>query len=1119
MDGVDGLGRMIRKWRQERGLSQRDLAVRAGISLGAVRDLEQERSSRPRLRSGKALADALELSPAEREQLQRLTAPSRTGPAVPPGPVHVSVLGPLTVTTLAGPVTIGFGKHRAVLARLAMTPHHPVSREELIEVLWPDGAPASAANVLQTYVSRLRRILEPVPADGAAAPLSWTPGGYRLWLPPERLDLLTYRARVAESERWAASDPQRGFDLLIAALDLWRGEWAAEDIPELREHHLVTALTEELIETTIRLARLGLVVQRLPEALPRLRRLTARHLWHEPLHARLVITLAAAGQQAAALEAYDQIRYRLAEELAIDPGADLVAARQAVLAGRWEAPVNPRAERLPTPWQAPAAPGNFTGRAEQLNTIQRLFRGEPGRQVTCVVSGMAGVGKTSLALRAAELLRDDFPDGQLYVDLRGADDEPVSTLAVLSRLLRGLGTPARAIPIEADEAGALYRSVLAGRRVLVILDNARNSAQIQPLLPGGGSSGVLVTSRHACPDLFGATHVDLPVLSREEAVVMLHGRTRTAWSTADRQAAATLAEACGRLPVALRMVMSRLTRRTPAELLRLMSGTGSSEDDAALQDTFALSYRELRPDTARLFRVAAHFPGTSFSLAAAAALAGWDAEVTGRALDRLVEANMIEAAGTDRYRYHDLLRQYAVELQPADGAPEALYRLADWYLTRTAAAVRLFYPAMVRLPTDADPAEMYFADVSAAAAWLDEEIGNLVALIETAALGGHPERAWQLADQLRSYFFVRRDAVSWLATGQAGLTAAETTGDPTAQAAMHQTVGQAHWSVGRHRDALRSYEHGVAAAREGGWLIGEAYLLHNLGLVHAELGMTDEAHDLYQHVLRVGAGPEFTHIRAVTLNDLGVMCTEQGRLHEAVRHFRAALALNSDEGRLPSATANRSNLGMVLRQLEDFEAAHECLTQALTYYQETANQNGQMASMDELSQLYQQRSEWSAGVGAAVEALRIAGQLANPKATAGVLNTLGGALLGARAVTEAQARFREALELSRRNGYLYSEAQAAVGLADTLLALGETAEARAVATRALEVAGLHDYRILAGDALTTLARAALADGDPAGVREHCAAARSHYRTTGTPSRLRELDRLARHAAPERLVDS
>ena len=576
---------------------------------------------------------------------------------------------------------------------------------------------------------------------------------------------------------------------------------------------------------------------------------------------------------------------------------------------------------------------------------------------------------------------------------------------------------------------------------------------------------------------------------------------------------------CGRLPVALRMIAGRLVRRRPGELLPALAGASARADEETVRATFALSYRELRPDAARLFRAAAHFPGTTFALPAAAALAGRDVDTTAQALDQLVEENMVEAVGGDRYRYHDLLRRYARDLDEADGTPDALHRLADWYLTRTAAAIRLFYPAMVRLPTETDTDEMCFADVAAAAAWLDDEAGNLVALIEATAVGARPERAWQLADQLRGYFFVRRDAVSWLATGRAGLTAAETAGDLMAQAAMHQTVGQAHWAVGRHREALRSYESGVAAARDSGWLIGEAYLLHNLGLVQAELGMTDRAHELYQHVLRVGTGAGFAHIRAVTLNDLGVMCTEQGRLHDAVRHFRAALAINSEVASLPSATANRSNLGMVLRQLEEFEPAHEHLQQALTYYCETANQNGEMSTLDELSQLYQQRAEWSAGVAAAARALRIAEVLANPKATAGVLNTLGAALLGARAVTEAQSRFREALTLSRERGYQYTEAQAGIGMADALLATGATEESRAAATEALRITRARDYRILAGDALTILARAALADDDRAIARDHCAAAYTCYRATGTPGRLRELDRLSREAAADRFVSA
>jgi DNA-binding SARP family transcriptional activator/tetratricopeptide (TPR) repeat protein/DNA-binding XRE family transcriptional regulator len=1123
MDTVDSAGRLLRDRRQERGLSQRELAARAGLSLGAVRDLEQGRSNRPQVRSLEALAEALGLTGPDRRRLRQLTVPRQSAPATPSGPVHISILGPLVVSAPTGPVELGFGRHRVLLARLAMTPNHAVSREELTEVLWPDGPPASAANVLQTHVSRLRRVLEPQSRQRATAMLALTPGGYRLLMDESRLDILAYRARLADARRLSATDPQRAFDLLSAALDLWRGHQPGEDIGELQGHHLVTALADELIEATIQLSDAGLALQRLPEVLPRLRRLCARHLWHEPLHARLVVTLAVSGQQAAALKAYEDVKRRLSEELALDPGAELVAARQAVLEGNWQSRTATPADRPPTPWQAPAPPPDFTGRGEQLHALEVMFRSVlrrsgAGRQVTCVISGMPGVGKTSLALRAAEAMRDDFPDGQLYIDLRGADRKPVVQADVLARLLRGLGVPSRTIPADIDEAAALYRTMLAARRLLLILDNARNAAQIRPLLPGAGGSAVLVTSRQHCADLPGATHIDLPVLPMPEAVDMLLGRRGPAWTPADRQDATALAASCGCLPVALRMIASRIAgppHRSPAEVLQRLTESRSrpavfGTGDVAVDATFALSYRELTPDAALLFRWAAQFFGTTFSRDAAAALFAVDAHATAEALDLLVGESMLDGAGPGRYRYHDLLRRYALELAPVDSDADrstALRRLADWYLTRTAAAIRLVYPAMVRLPTEVDAEAVSFADVAAATGWLDQEVGNLVTLVETLSTSAHRALAWQLADQLRGYFFVRRDTVPWLATGQAGLTAAEAAGDMMAQAAMHQTVGQAHWAQGRHRVALDIYRRGVAAARTSNWPIGEAYLMHNLGLVHAELGMVDEARELYEHVLQVGTGPGFDHIRAVTHNDLGVMCTEQGRLHDAVRHFRTAMDINIDVARQPSAMANCANLGMTLRQLEEFDAAYECLTRALAYYRDTGSSGGQMAVLDELSQLYQQRAEWSAGVDAAMEAARIAEQLADPRSTAGVLNTLGFALLGTRAVTEAHIRFRTAFQLSRERGYQYHEVQAGIGTAAAILATGETEQARTAARDALRIAERKEYRILAGDALATLAQVALVAGDPISAADHCRVARAHYRSAGSPGRLRKLHRI------------
>jgi DNA-binding SARP family transcriptional activator/tetratricopeptide (TPR) repeat protein len=1117
-----GVGGLLRDARLRLGLTQHELAARAGIGVGTVRDLEQGRSSHPRARSVQALADVLGLSRPHRAQLQQLAQRRRppAGPAI--GPVHISVLGPLTVTRDAQPLPIGSGRHRIVLARLALTPDRPVGREELTALLWGDEPPPSAANVLQTHVSRLRRLLEPKGDPDRPRMLTLGPGGYRLRADDDQLDLVAYRSRLAQA-RSATLDPHRAFDLLGDALERWHGDQAAEDVSELDGDPLVTALADERVEATIRLARLGETLRRHSQVLPLLRRLAARHPWHESLHARLVVALAASGQQAAALEAYDGVRRRLADELGIDPGAELIEARQSVLQGQ-RAPrdqVSAGTGRA-RPWQAPAPPLDFSGRGAELHRVERLLRYPPHDAgtpptVVCVISGMAGVGKTSLALQVARSVRPDFPDGQIYLDLRGADQRPVDVTYALARLLRALGVDGRGIPDDRAEAAALYRSVLSDRRVLVILDNARNSAQVRPLLPGPGGSAVLVTSRNRCAELDGASFVDLPVLDPEDALGMLGARIGTSRVRADPANARALVEACGRLPVALRVVASRLAVRPDWSLSDLLDRFADERSrleqlsigDLAVMTSFELSHRELDQLPARVFRAAALIPGPSFSAAAVAALVPADELLVRRALDTLVAENLLQPGGTGRYRYHDLLRLYAVRSsgpeQSAADRSAAIGRLLTWYLARTAAAMRLVYAEMVRLPVDVDVDPSLFPDVDAAMAWLNEELENLVAAIETAAAGAHRARSWQLADQLRGYFFVRRDAVPWLAGGQVGLAAAEAAGDHRAQAAMHQTIGQAHWAVGRPESASESYRRGIAAARRSGWQVGEAYLMHNLGLVHAELGRLDEAEALYQRALRIGAGPEFDHVRAVTLNDLGAMCHERGQLTEAVGYFQAALEINQGAARRPSAIANRANLGMVLRQLEDIDTARGHLDAALTYYRATGSATGQMSILDELSQLYRQLGEWLPAVGTAEEALRIAQDLDDRRSAAAVRNTLGFALLGTRAVTDAQARFTESLRASRQYGYRYFEAQAGIGLAEAMLLSGAAEQAYATARSACEIAAGKAYRALHGDALIVLARAALAMGDRPAAAGHARAARELLAAAHLPGRVRECD--------------
>jgi DNA-binding SARP family transcriptional activator/DNA-binding XRE family transcriptional regulator len=1125
------LGRLLRDARMERGLTQQELAVRAGVGVGTVRDLEQGRSSHPRASSVQALADTLKLSRRQRAELQQLARRRPQRASAPSAPVRLGVLGPLTATRADEAVPLGSGRHQIVLARLALTPNRPVGIEELIALLWGDIAPPSAANVLQTHVSRLRRLLASRHQPDRPALLTLAPGGYRLCVDDDQLDLAAYRFRLAQARR-PGVEPQRAFDLLDDALDRWRGDRAAEDVPALDGDPLVTALADERVEATIRLARLGETLGRQSQVLPRLRRLAAQHPWHESLHARLVVALAGSGQQAAALEAYDDVHRRLAEELGIEPGTELIDARQSVLT-RQGVPLGDftAGQAGPTrPWQAPAPPFDFIGRDVELDRVKWLLRYPPHGpgappMVVCVISGMAGVGKTSLALQVARSVRSDFPDGQIYLDLRGADQRPVDVSYALARLLRALGVEGRAIPDDVDEAAALYRSVLTDRRVLVILDNARNAAQVRWLLPGPGGSAVLVTSRNRCVELDGASLVNLPVLDVDEALGMLAARIGRSRVKADRANARALVVACGRLPVALRVLANWLAvhpLRTLGDLLNRFADERSritqlAIGDVAVTTSFELGHRELAPLPAEVFRSAALIPGASFTAAAVAALVPADEPAVRRALSVLTAEHLLQADGDGRYRFHDLLRLYAARSaeqtqSPADRSA-ALGRLLTWYLIRTATAMQLVYAEMVRLPVDVELGPSPFPDTDAALAWLNEEIDNLIAGIEAAAAGPHRARAWQLADQLRGYFFVRRDAVAWLASGQAGLAAAEAAGDERAQAAMHQTIGQAYWAVGHSEPAREAYARGVAAAARSGWLVGEAYLSHNLGLVAAERGRLDEAEALYQRALRISTGPGFDHIRAVTLNDLGTMCQERGEFHEAVRYFEAALTINQRAARRQSSIVNRVNLGMVLRQLEDFDAARGHLTTALEHYSATGSRNGQMAVLDELSQLYRQLGEWFPAVQTAVDALRIARELRDVRSEAGILNTLGFALLGTRAVSDAQERFTEALALSRRYGHRYYEAQAGVGLSETLLYDDATGQAYATARKACETAGRKAYRAVQGDALLVLAQAALAMGDRHAASRHGRAARKVHRATKLPGRIRACEALLARIEP------
>ncbi|GHJ52183.1 XRE family transcriptional regulator [Nonomuraea sp. TT08I-71] len=1122
--GPGSLGPLLRDLRERAGMTQQELAGAASISTAAVRDLEQGRSRAPRHRSLRALSAALGLSPDEATALAEAARTGRPAagpeqPAEPVGPVRILVLGPLAVLRGTVPVPLGAGRHRVVLGRLALTPNTGVSRDELIDLLWGEEVPPSAVNLVQTYVSRLRRALEPQRSRGGPAELlTLVAGGYRLDLATEQLDLLGHRDLLARA-RSLSDDRAAAFDLAGQALDHWRGPTLA-DVPELRGGPLVTAIEEERIAAAILHARIAAALHQDARALPGLRQLAVEHPLHEPLQARLITTLAGSGQQAAALATYDSVRHRLADELGIDPGQELVEAHRSVLGRTNGPPVEIRQpDALARPFQTPAPPADFTGRTDHLRRLTHLMSRNPARPApdsvtVCVISGVAGVGKTALALRAAHQLRPSFPDGQLHVDLQGFGSQPVLPVDALARFLRALGVEGRRIPRDEEECAALFRTVLAERRVLVVLDNARSAAQVRALMPGTGSSAVMVTSRNRLADLAGAVVLELSLPSEAEALDMLAASAGPARLAAEPDAAVELARACGMLPIALRVAGGRLASRPDWTVRAAVDRLADQRHrldrlrvgDVAVRASFDLSYQELSPGSARVFRLLALLPGGDFGVPAAAVLIGADEADVEDAVHDLVDGNLVQTSADGRYRYHDLLRLYAVRWAEAeDSALErsaGLHRLFDWYLERVAAAMRLIYPDMVRLPTEV-PEVTPFEDDAAAFAWLDEELSGLTAVMRAAADSTCPARAWQLADQLRGYFFVRRLAAPWLATGQVGLAAAERAGDPLARAAMHQTIGQAYWSVGDHQLALTEYERAAALSEEAGWLVGLAYQLHNVGLVQAGMGRLDAAQESYRRALATGQGSEFHHVHAVTLNDLGTLCHERGQLSDAAVHFAEALSLNHGASRRQSVMANRANLGMVLRQLGDHATARTHLEAVLEYYRGVGSPIGELSILDELSQLHAQCDEPEAAVATATRALELTRELADRRSEAALLSTLGSALLSAGAVAEAAVRFGESLALAGQLSYPYFEVQARIGLSRVRLAAGEADEAVTQATLAVELARRVGYRMLEGAGLLAMARVLGTVGPVDEAARCCREALAIYRTSEAPSQAAE----------------
>ncbi|WFE28684.1 BTAD domain-containing putative transcriptional regulator [Solwaraspora sp. WMMD791] len=902
--------------------------------------------------------------------------------------MRIQILGQVRAWRDGEQLDLGPTAQRAVLGLLALACGQPVRTAEISAVVWPDRSPPpSARNVIQTHIKHLRRRLEPDrPPRAPSQVLRQVGDGYALQLPNSAVDALRFRDLLtAATGRQRAGDLRRAADELEEALALWQGPPMA-DIPDLTAHPRVVTLVEERHAALARYGEIMIASGRAAEAVPALEEAATAQPLDEAAQARLIRAYQAAGQRARAFHTYHQVRHRLTDELGVDPGPELSAAHTTLLHD--EDPVTAGAGPAPTGAQrtdqrdtrtAPAAPAqlpadipDFTGRGTELARLDNLLDAtEPGGDtvpgVTLVAtSGTAGVGKTALAIRWAHRVRHRFPDGQLYVDLQGYDaGQPVSPGHALAGFLRALGVSGPDLPLDLDERAACYRSLVDGRRLLVVLDNAASAEQVRPLLPGSPSCFVLVTSRDSLAGLVarhGARRIDLDPLPLDEAVALIH-RLIGARVTAEHTAAAVLAAQCARLPLALRVAAEMAATRPGAQLVELVRELADQHRRLDLLDAggdlrtgvravFSWSYLHLPTDAARAFRLLGLHPGPGLEPYAAAAVIGTTVADARRLLDLLARAHLLERGPQHRYGMHDLLRAYAVDLAEAQDAPVDRHRsmtaLFDHYLHTAAAAMDLLYPAeRHRRPAISGPtaAARPLADAASGRSWLEQERANLVAIMAYAAGHGWPEHARRLVLTVFRYLEGAGHYPDAVTAHHHGLLAAEAIGDRDSQAHMMTNIAVVYGMQGHRKLVVDHLQRALVLYRQTGERAGEARALGNLGVFHGQQGQYDQAREHLQEALALLRATGETHGEAMALGNLGWIHVLQGRYAEAGEHLDRAIILCRRIGHRVGMAFALDSFGQLHARLGRFRDAADHHGRALQIYRDTSQPVGQASAL------------------------------------------------------------------------------------------------------------------------------------------------------------------------------
>jgi DNA-binding SARP family transcriptional activator/Tfp pilus assembly protein PilF len=897
-------------------------------------------------------------------------------------PLRVGVLGTVTAWQGEREVQAGQPRQLAVLGVLATRANRVVSRGELVDAVWGEQPPASAEGGIYTYVAGLRRVLEPDlprrspdrPRRAPARVLVSAGGGYMLRLDPGSLDCAQFEQCLARARALRAGDPAAAERAVAEALALWRG-LAFAGVPgpfaeaeRQRLGELRTGAAEDR-------ADLLLAVGRAAEVVPDLTALVAEHPLRERARGLLMIALYRCGRQAEALQVFQDARERLAEDLGIDPGGELTTihgqllAMDPALAGHAETreTTSLSARAASPPAQVPPEAAGFAGRAAELRRLNTLLPAAAGEAPVVVVTGTAGVGKTTLAVRFARQVAPRFPDGQLYVNLRGFDPSgaPTEPTSALQVFFEAIGVPPPQVPATLEAQTGLFRSLLEGRRMLVLLDNARSTEQVRPLLPGSPGCMVVITSRSQLTGLVaaeGARPLPLDVLSAAEARELLSRRLGPERVAAEPDAAAELIGQCAGLPLALSVTCARAVTRPgkaltdlAAELRDARARLDALETGDMLTDlraVFSWSYCRLSQPAARMFRLLGVHPGPDVSTAAAASLAGLPAAGARAALAELIRASLLTEDAAGRLGCHELLRAYAAE-QAVEGESEAecaaaRRRLLDHYVRTARAASARLYPARgyVELPPALpDVAGGEFGSYEAALAWFSAEYRVLHAVLAMAAESGLDCYCWTLAWYWSPILKRRGQLREVVALQRTALTCADRLGDPVGLAHVHYDLGQVS---GRLGEFPAGYEH-LSWALELFTQLGDrasiGQVRHGLALLLLWQGRYAEALEHALEALRLRRAFADRAAVAYSENAVGWIYAHVGRHAEALRHCRRALEMHRETGSRSGAADTLDSIGYAYGELADYEQAIEHYDQALDIYRELGEPENQSGSL------------------------------------------------------------------------------------------------------------------------------------------------------------------------------